>query len=254
MFRIPVRGRQISQEPQIIAPHLLGANLATFRRRAFAFVVDMVLFGLVIGALFLGYSALDIHRQDPTYFPRLKSYGALTDPVEKSASRQKLLGDLMVMIDKKCPEAFPDDIKTMVESGDWAGLDREFEGENLVISFGSGSTSMKGRNPRTLIMGTDFLLGRFSSFFGWGAFFIGWFTLWNLVTKGRSPGKALFGVRVIRLDGKPLRVWDCFSRSGGYGASAATLMLGFLEAIWHPNRQAIHDKIAGTVVVRKKAE
>jgi len=27
-------------------------------------------------------------------------------------------------------------------------------------------------------------------------------------------------------------------------------MLGFLEAIWRPKRQAIHDKIAGTVMIR----
>jgi len=39
MLRIPERGRHITQEPQVIAPHLLGVNLATFRRRAFAITV-----------------------------------------------------------------------------------------------------------------------------------------------------------------------------------------------------------------------
>ena len=81
--------------------------------------------------------------------------------------------------------------------------------------------------------------------------FVAWFTLWTLITRGRSPGKALVRIRVVRLDGKEMRLWDCFSRSAGYSASAATLLLGFLEVIWDPNRQAIHDKIAGTVVVRE---
>lgn len=250
MFRIPERGRHITQEPQTIAPELLGAPLATFRRRLFAFLVDVVLFGLITGVLFVGFSALDIHIRDATFFSRLRAYGSLEDPTEKSESRQALMGDLMVMIQDKCPSAFPHQIEEMIAAKDWEGLDREFAGEKLVISFGSGGTSMTGENPRTLIIGTDFLLGRYSSFISWGAFFVGWFTLWSLATRGRSPGKALFRLRVIKLDGRPLNLWSCFSRAGGYGASAATLMLGFLEAIWHPNRQAIHDKIAGTVVVR----
>lgn len=250
MLKIPARGRHITQEPQTIAPRLLGAPLATFRRRAFAFIFDVVLFGLVIGVLFIGLSALDFNRRDPTYFSRVKDYGAMEDGTEKTAARDKLMGDLMVMILERCPDAFPPDVTTMVENRDWEAMEQLFDGENLMLAFGSGKTSMTGRNPRNLIIGTDFLLGRGSTFFSWGAFFVGWFTLWTLMTRGRSPGKALFRLKVIRLDGQPLRLWDCFSRAGGYGASAATLMLGFLEAIWHPNRQAIHDKIAGTVVVK----
>jgi uncharacterized RDD family membrane protein YckC len=250
MFRIPARGRQVTQEPQTIAPNLLGAPLATFRRRAFAYLLDLVLFGLVAGTFFVGFSALDLHRRDSTFFARLRAYGSLEDPEEAKAERARFLGDLMVMIMDRCPDAFPENISTMVIAGDWEELGREFEGENLVITAGSGSTRMTGRDPRTLIIGSDFVFGRYSSFLSWGAFFVGWFTLWILITRGRSPAKALFRLRVVRLDGRPLRLWDCFSRAGGYSASAATLMLGFLEAIWHPNRQAIHDKIAGTVVLR----
>jgi len=55
---------------------------------------------------------------------------------------------------------------------------------------------------------------------------------------------------VARLDGRPLRWWDAFGRAGGYSASAATLLLGFLEMIWDPNRQTLHDRIAATVVLR----
>jgi len=251
MFRIPARGREITQEPQVIAPELLGAPLATFRRRAAAFGLDVLLFGLIVGAMFLVLSALEIHRRDATFFPRLRVYGAMEKSEEKSAARESLLGDFLVMVQKRCPEAFPEEINALVTAGDWGALDRELAGEKLVIGFGSGKTRMTGHDPRNFSIGTDFLLGGASTYLSWGAFFVGWFTFWTLVTRGRSPGKALFRIRVIRLDGKPLRLWDCFSRAGGYGASAATLMLGFLEAIWHPNRQAIHDKIAGTVVVSR---
>lgn len=31
-------------------------------------------------------------------------------------------------------------------------------------------------------------------------------------------------------------------------------LLGFLEAVWDPNRQGLHDKVAGTVVLRGGAD
>ena len=40
------------------------------------------------------------------------------------------------------------------------------------------------------------------------------------------------------------------TRAGGYAAGVATGTLGFLQIYWDANRQAIHDKVAGTVVIR----
>lgn len=77
-----------------------------------------------------------------------------------------------------------------------------------------------------------------------------YFTFFTWIMKGKTPGKWLFGIRVVRLDGKPIGLWDAFGRAGGYSASLSTLGLGFLEAIWHPNRQTVHDRISGTVVIR----
>lgn len=83
--------------------------------------------------------------------------------------------------------------------------------------------------------------------FGWaGLYFTAFLALW----KGRTPGKRLLGMRVIRLDGRPLGWWASFERFGGYGASIVTGLLGFAEILWDRNRQGMHDKIARTVVVR----
>lgn len=68
--------------------------------------------------------------------------------------------------------------------------------------------------------------------------------------RGRTAGKFLMRTRVVRLDGRPLTPMDAFIRNGGYAAGLATGMLGFLRLLWDPNRQAIHDRIAWTVVVR----
>ena len=77
--------------------------------------------------------------------------------------------------------------------------------------------------------------------------FLSW---WN----GQTVGKRMMGVRVVRLDGEPITWWTAFERAGGYAAGLATGLLGFAQVWWDANRQAIHDRIVGTVVVLDGAE
>lgn len=252
MLRLPARGRHITAEPQFVAPDLLGRDLATFRRRAVAFVLDAGLFFVLTGTVFLALTAWSFHREDPTLFGRLRAGLATGEDAPSEAEGRAVLLDFYRMILDRCPNAFPRDIARMIRDGDTAGLDAHLSDVDTTIGLGSGRTrtieNADGSNQ--MVIGLDLVMGPFAGVLGWGGLFVAWFTLWPRATRGRSPAKALCGLRVIRLDGRPLGWWDCFSRAGGYGASAATLMLGFLEAIWHPNRQAIHDRIAGTVVVR----
>jgi hypothetical protein len=85
--------------------------------------------------------------------------------------------------------------------------------------------------------------------FGWAGIY---FTLITTVLRGRTLGKLIFRARVRRLDGRPLTAMDAFVRNGGYAAGLATGLLGFARLLWDPNRQAIQDRIAGTVVVSVK--
>jgi uncharacterized RDD family membrane protein YckC len=79
-----------------------------------------------------------------------------------------------------------------------------------------------------------------------GLYFTATVALWQ----GRTPGKRLLHIRVVRLNGKPIGWWAAFERFGGYAAGVATGLLGFAQIFWDKNRQAIHDKIAETAVVR----
>jgi hypothetical protein len=82
---------------------------------------------------------------------------------------------------------------------------------------------------------------------GWsGLYFTAFLVLW----RGQTPGKRLMRIRVVRLDGLPVGWWAALERYGGYAAGIATGLLGFLQIFWDRNRQAIHDKISSTVVVR----
>lgn len=82
---------------------------------------------------------------------------------------------------------------------------------------------------------------------------IGWATLYHSVFiawfRGRTPGKKIFKIRVVKLDGTAFSLWDSFCRYGGYCAGLATGFLGFVQIYWDANRQAIQDKIAETVVI-----
>jgi uncharacterized RDD family membrane protein YckC len=87
--------------------------------------------------------------------------------------------------------------------------------------------------------------------FGWAAVYMTVFLSW---WNGQTVGKRMMRIRVVRLDGEPITWWVAFERVGGYAAGFATGLLGFAQVWWDANRQAIHDRIVGTVVVIDKAE
>ncbi len=82
---------------------------------------------------------------------------------------------------------------------------------------------------------------------------LGWIGLYFITTiaffKGQTIGKRILRIRVVRLNNKPIGLFFAFERLGGYAAGFATGFLGFFQVYWDANRQAIHDKIAGTVVI-----
>lgn len=84
--------------------------------------------------------------------------------------------------------------------------------------------------------------------FGWSALY---FTAFLVLGRGRTPGKRLAGTRVVRLDGRPITWWVAFERFGGYVAGVFTGLLDYFLLVRDPNRQALHDKIVNTVVIRE---
>jgi uncharacterized RDD family membrane protein YckC len=65
---------------------------------------------------------------------------------------------------------------------------------------------------------------------------------------GQTPGKAVLGVALVRVDGRPLRPGAAIVRWLGYWLSGI-LFLGYLWILIDNRRQAWHDKLAGTLVV-----
>ena len=83
--------------------------------------------------------------------------------------------------------------------------------------------------------------------FGWSGVY---FTLLAGCLSGRTLGKLVVGTRAVKTSGAPFTFFDGFVRHGGYVAGVAMGMIGFLRLLWDPNRQAVEDRIAGTVVIK----
>ncbi len=67
---------------------------------------------------------------------------------------------------------------------------------------------------------------------------------------GQSLGKMLTGLKILRKDGHPPSLGALFLRhTVGYLLSALTVGLGFLPAIFGARGRALHDFVAGTVVI-----
>ena len=79
----------------------------------------------------------------------------------------------------------------------------------------------------------------------WPAYHIGMWT-W----KGTTIGGIVLGIKVVRLDGQPVDFSVALVRGLSAIFSFVPLLLGFFWVGWSADRQAWHDKIAGTVIVK----
>jgi uncharacterized RDD family membrane protein YckC len=73
------------------------------------------------------------------------------------------------------------------------------------------------------------------------------------IARQATPGKMLISARIVdaRTGGKP-STGQMIGRYFGYYVSIIGLFLGFAWVGWDARKQGWHDKLAGTVVVRRK--
>ncbi|HEU5149919.1 MAG TPA: RDD family protein [Iamia sp.] len=81
-----------------------------------------------------------------------------------------------------------------------------------------------------------------------------WPTAWEVGTKGRSPGKLALGLRVVTVEGAPIRVRHALVR-GLVGLVEIVLTFGIVAvvvALASQRFRRLGDHLAGTVVVRER--
>lgn len=75
----------------------------------------------------------------------------------------------------------------------------------------------------------------------------------GLLTRGRKRatlGKRVVGIRVVRLDGERLTLFESLERFVGYLHIPGTLFVGLVDFWRDPNRRLAHDRVVHTAVVR----
>ena len=71
------------------------------------------------------------------------------------------------------------------------------------------------------------------------------------VWKGQTPGKMLFGIKIIyTINNLPLEWHNASLRYLGYIVCTLTIFLGFIWIAFDSHKQGLHDRIADTYVVK----
>ena len=94
-----------------------------------------------------------------------------------------------------------------------------------------------------------FLEGPFDAFMTWIFPALVIVSFWTAY--GATPGKMMIGARIVdAAKGHPISVAQAVVRYFASMLSGAILFLGYIWVAFHPRKQAWHDLLAGTVVVR----
>jgi len=106
---------------------------------------------------------------------------------------------------------------------------------NAVFSIVTGKTVNFNRNDTWVVIG--YVAWAFIYFAHW----------WGL--NGKTPGGGLFGLQVLTDEGGDVSGRRAIGRTLAFPLSFLILCLGFLGILLGDRRRALHDVIAGTVVV-----
>ena len=68
--------------------------------------------------------------------------------------------------------------------------------------------------------------------------------------RGQTLGKMAMGVKIVKTDGSPIGIGRAILRYIGYLVSTIIIFIGYLMIAWDSKKQGLHDKIAGTYVVK----
>ncbi|MBP8273722.1 MAG: RDD family protein, partial [Acidobacteria bacterium] len=233
----------------ITSPDLIGRELASPRRRLLAFAIDasLLLMPTIVTALLFAGTAL--YLTDRAAFEAVRALNAREVTTDEDAVRV-LTALLPRMIEAKA-EGLPLEAIEAVRTGRTAEGARLIKDANIIFALSFNDDEQGALKPGQIRLElANFIPGVIR---GFALFFVpaAYFTLFGLA-RGRTIGKRLLGLEVVRLDGKRLTLAESFDRFGGYAQVPGTLFIGMADLWRDPNRRLAHDRGAGTVVLRRR--
>ena len=260
----PAAGRKVTAETLTVAPGVLGHPLAEPWQRLAAILADLMVVGLLS---FLARPWLALG----TGLLLIVLFGnSATAPLVLRTFRwiARVLGGVIVVLAILAMRqgALVRSAKVDLDALTGAGLSAAMR-QNVFVRENASAAELRTANAQLqeqveklkaetkgyLSAGTPWMY-KARAFtkalgvsFGWSGIY---FTLLAGTLGGRTVGKLLFRTRAVKINGSPLTYFDAFIRNGGYIAGVAMGMIGFLKLLWEPNRQAVEDRIATTVVIK----
>ena len=257
-------GRKVTAETLTVAPSVLGQPLAEPWRRLAAILADLVVVGLLSFlarpwlALGTGLLLIVLLGNSPTAPLAQRTFrwifrglGAVVILLAALALGQgSVFRAAKVNLDALTGGAASKAMKETVflppnpSGSDFRSANQRLEEQvealkNEIRDYHAGNSSWLYRaRAFTKALGVTF---------GWSGIY---FTLMAGTLGGRTVGKLIFRTRAVKINGSELTYFDAFIRNGGYIAGVAMGLIGFLKLLWEPNRQAVEDRIATTVVIK----
>jgi len=244
--------RSLQAEPLQVIPELVGCELAPPWRRAAAFAVDYVL--LVIPTVIVALAAVTaaMWLQDR---PALEALISLVrHHQEEPEVQHRALRDLAPLLVRLRADGLPPGLQEAVAGGE---LDRAAEllaERELLIAMALSASASEpaAENARDGLIRVPLerlIPLRLRGLTAYGVAEM-YFALCARGRRGATLGKRLLGIRVVRLDGRPLTLWEGAERFAGYLQIPGTLGLGLRDLWRDPNRRLGHDRLVNTTVIR----
>ena len=253
----------ITPDAFTVADSLLGLPLASPKRRAAAMGLDLVLIQQLsqIGSMVLGLSIAailfllsrskgrkSVGSARKSIFS-IMAIGLFLYVVAMEGYQYIQTQEFSIMKPDKTIEKVAD-VSTATETVNYPDLPIEQQlnlAKEQIIDLQDENKILRADDDSNIIDLFEAMAIKFGYGFGWAGVY---FTLFVYLLRGQTPGKFIFRIRIIQLDGQRLSIWNSFGRYGGYAASVVTGLSGFFQIFWDANRQGLHDKVASTVVVR----
>lgn len=258
----PASGRKVRAETLAVAPEIMGLNLAEPWRRLAAMLVDLAVIaalsllagpflGIAMGlmlALILGTGkeapmALKVAR----WICRLAGAVVILFSVLALGHSSFLRGGLNLEALQHQESAAVKKTVLVPQTASYNQLRSVADELSQQVDDLKAEMRAEHEASRTPAGRALALTGSLGVTFGWSGVY---FTLLTGLFNGRTVGKFVFGTRAAKINGRRFSYFDGFVRQGGYIAGVAMGMIGFLKLLWEPNRQAVEDRIAATVVVK----
>ncbi len=241
--------RHLSDLPLRVVPGLLGAELASPWRRAMAFAIDYLLLIVPSVAVAIGIVWATLRVAEPAALRGIERLLQRGTPAEEEY-REALRATLPLLVRHEAP-GLPSAVAAAVEEGDLDGaVERLIRTDyDFVFSLRIGDFGEPPLRPRTIRVDVAHFIPkplRAAALFGVLAVYFTLCTAWW----GRTLGKRLAGIRVVRLDGHRLSLAEGLERFAGYLHIPGSLGTALLDLWRDPNRRMPHDRVVHTAVVR----